>query len=62
MHIDEHTCVILQRIRDKAITHAEKCIDDGSRHSAGEWMDIARDADKIIRKSWIMKNHPNQAH
>ena len=62
MHVDEHTCTILQRIRDKAIEHAEKCVNDESLHSAGEWIDIAKDADKIIRKSWIIKNHPAQAH
>ena len=57
--LDERQKTILKHIRDKAIEHAEKCVDDESLHSAGEWIDIARDADHILRKHEWMEKHPN---
>lgn len=38
----------LQYIFDKALEHAEHCVENESPHTAGEWIDIAMDADHIM--------------
>lgn len=58
--MDDRTHTKLMHIKDKAIERAEKCVDDGRWESAGEAMDIAKDADHICRK-WMQmkKEHPD---
>lgn len=48
--LDESQKTRLKHIRDKAMEHAEKCVEDECLTSAGEWIDIAVDADHILRK------------
>lgn len=58
--MDDYRHDKLKHIRDKAMERVEKCIEEGSWHSAGEAMDIAKDADHICRKWWTMKKeHPD---
>jgi hypothetical protein len=50
----------LKHIRDKALERAEECVDDGRWESAGMAIDIAKDADHICRKHWmLMHEHPD---
>lgn len=58
--MDDYMHTKLKHIRDKAIEQAEKCVDNGSWHLAGESIDIAKDADHICRK-WMQmkKEHPD---
>lgn len=56
-HLDEYHCSMVHNIRSKAIEHANKCVEDKSLHSAGEWMDIAKDAMKIIHMNSDLKKH-----
>lgn len=48
--LDESQKTRLKHIRDKAIEHAETCVADECLTSAGCWIDIAKDADHILRK------------
>lgn len=58
--MDESTHTKLMHIKLKAIERAVKCVDEGRWESAGEAMDIARDADHMCRK-WMQmkKEHPD---
>lgn len=50
MRLDKAHEMQLEMIFNEALNHAHKCVENESPHSAGEWIDIAMDADHILRK------------
>ena len=56
--LDEMTKARLHTIMAKALEHCEEAMEDHDWHKAFQLMDVAKDADHICRKHWLMEKHP----
>ena len=50
-HMTEAHRIALEYIFDKAIHKAKEACEHGHREATGEYLDIAKDADHILRKN-----------
>ena len=58
MMLDETTKARLHTMMAKALEHAEHAMEDHDWDKAHLMMEVARDADHVCRKHWVMEHHP----
>ena len=56
--LDEMTKSRIHTIMAKALEHCEEAMEDHDWDKAYKLMDVAKDADHICRKHWLMEKHP----